>query len=261
MRNGDALIFGVVSGDRLARASLAQVCDAVAKAAEQPISPLVAESYGVLEQSVERGSVALAWAPPLVAQRLIQKSLVVPVACPVRPGGMTYHSVLFVRAGSRLKQLSNLRKVRAAWVDPSSLSGGVLARRFCERQSASPETLFASESYVNTHSAVARAVLEGSADVGATYANVDAKSGRVVDAGWSEVGAKLEDVHVIATIGPIPADAIVVARRVPDAVREGCARALLSLGGAAIGAARSLFRAERFDRTPPDYVSQLARVL
>lgn len=255
------MVFGVVSGDRLAQASLANVCDALGKAAEQPLRPEVASSYGVLEQAVERGSMTLAWAPPLVAQRMIQKSLVVPMACPVRPGGMTYHSVLFTRAATKLETLADLRGTRAAWVDPASLSGGVLARRYCERRGHAPATLFASESYVDTHSAVARAVLGGEADVGATYVNIDAKSSRIVDAGWSEIGARTDDVHVIATIGPIPADAIVISRRAPDAVREACTRALLSLSGAATAAARSLFRAERFDRAPADYVHQLSRVL
>lgn len=250
-----------MSGDPLARTSLGRVCDALSRSVEKRVLPEITVSYGVLEARIEEGSLALAWAPPLLAERLMKKSLVALVSCPVRPGGMTYHSVLFTSAKSRILKPGDLRGARAAWVDPSSLSGGVLARRWCERQGLLPVRTFVSETNERTHSAVARAVLGGNADVGATYANIDAKSGRVVDAGWSEIGAKNEDVRVLATLGPIPADAIVVSRRLPEPVRDACARGMLSLDGPTVAAARSLFRADRFDRPPADYVTLLAKVL
>ena len=253
----DDLVFGVVSGDPLARTSLARVCEALAAVTGRKFRPEILESYGRLAERTEANAIQLAWAPPLVAHRLMKRRLAVAVSCPRRQGGLSYHSVLFVRAVGRLKTLADLRGARAAWVDPVSLSGSVLAQRWCRRQGFEPERLFSSETNLNTHSEVARAVLSGTADVGATYANIDPKSARVVDAGWSEIGASNDDVRVIVAIGPVPADAIVVTPHVPNAVREGCVRALTSLGGSAIAGGRALFRAERFEPAPSDYLEKL----
>jgi len=250
-------IFAVVSGDPLARTSLSRVCDALAVATGHEITPEILSSYGALGQEMERGRVTLGWAPPLVARQLIRSRAAVAVSCPERTGGTVYHSVLFARARGRVKTARDLRGARAAWVDPSSLSGFMLARRWCERQGIDPETAFSFQSHHKTHSAVARAVLDSKADVGATYANIDRKSDRIVDAGWSEIGVPNSEIHVIATIGPIPADAIVLSSSVNAETRERCARALSSLEGQAIAAARSLFRAERFAPAPTEYARLL----
>lgn len=242
----------------MAKTSLDRLCTAISKRTRSDVIPLLVDSYSVLSERIAEGSVQIAWGPPLVVEALTRRRVVAVICCPHRPGGLTYHSALFSRASKRIRDVGELQGLRAAWVDPSSLSGCVLARRWCERAGRDPEQLFSQQQYLKTHSAVARAILGGDADVGATYANVDPKSRRVLDAGWSEIGASVGDVHVIATIGPVPSDAIVISSRVPDVIREEAADALCSLTGPAIAAARALFRADRFQRPSSDYLRALS---
>jgi phosphonate transport system substrate-binding protein len=256
-RAGEDIVFAVVSGDPMARVSLSRVCDAICDRTGRPTHAELLDSYGLLSERLAMGEIHVAWAPPLVVQSLAKRRLAAPVSTPRRHGGLFYHAALFSRARSRFRALAELAGCRAAWVDPASLSGCVMARRWLQQNGSDPEQLFSKQLMMKTHSAVARAVIGGEADVGATYANLDPKSGRIVDAGWSEIGAGEGDIHVITTIGPVPADSIVVSTRVPDPMREQIAWALCSLGGSALAAVRVLFRAERFDRPAPGYLASL----
>ena len=56
---------------------------------------------------------------------------------------------------------------------------------------------------MGSHEEVVRAVLEGAADVGATFVYLDAKRGIQKRSGWGR-----ERVQVIAHAGPIPADVV-----------------------------------------------------
>lgn len=253
----EELVFSVVSGDPLAERSLRNLCAELSARARCELLPEIVGSYGTMSERISLGSVHVAWAPPLVAEELTRRALASVVCCPRRPGGHAYHAAVFARAGSRIASVDDLGGLRAVWVDRASLSGCVLARRWCQRQGRDPDTLFAAQTYAGTHSAVARAVLGRGADVGATYLNIDPKSGRLLDAGWSEIGAAADDVCLIATIGPVPSDAIVISNRIPEPIRDSVADALCSLTGPAVAAVRALFRAERFERPPPGFVRAL----
>lgn len=263
LRPGSAneeLVFAVVSGDPMARTSLARVCDAIAERTGCKLRPELASVYADLSARIAAGTVHVAWAPPLIAHALIQRRLVDVVCCPRRPGGLAYHSALFSRARGRFRNIADLSGARAAWVDPSSLSGYVLARRFCVKNGRDPDRAFGSERFYKTHSAVARAVIGDEADVGATYANVDPRTARIVDAGWSEIGMGAGDVQVLATIGPVPADAVVASTRIAEPLRDAIRAGLETLAGSAAAAVRVLFRAERFERPPASYLSSLDEI-
>jgi phosphonate transport system substrate-binding protein len=256
-RAGEDIVFAVVSGDPMARVSLSRVCAAISDRTGRPTHADVLDSYGLLMEGLSSGEIHVGWAPPLLVKSLVKRRTATPVSCPRRQGGLSYHAALFSRARSRFRTLPELEGARAAWVDPASLSGYVVACRWLEQNGRNPEQLFSKQLTLKTHSAVSRAVLGGDADVGATYANLDPNGGRIVDAGWSEIGAGEGDVHVIATIGPVPADSIVVSARLPDPMREQIGVALCSLAGSALAAVRVLFRAERFEQPPPSYLASI----
>ena len=65
------------------------------------------------------------------------------------------------------------------------------------------ERAFASEKISGSHQAVVEAVLAGEVDVGATFAQLDARQDKVEAAGWGAA-----DAQVIASAGPIPADVL-----------------------------------------------------
>lgn len=241
----------------MARASLSRVCDAVVAHASCRMRPEILSSYGLLPERIAAGAVHVAWAPPLVFHALSKRRLAVAVSCPRRPGGLAYHAAIFSRARSRFRDVKDLDGARAAWVDPASLSGYVLARSWLRRNGRDPARTLAREQFLKTHSAVARAVIGGDADIASTYANVDPKTSRIIDAGWSEIGMSTADVHVLTTIGPVPSDAIVVSTRVADPLRDAIRSALGTLTGSALASVRVLFRAERFEPPPAGYLASL----
>jgi phosphonate transport system substrate-binding protein len=94
-----------------------------------------------------------------------------------------------------------------------------LAARF-----ASPAELFSSETFFGSHAAVARAVLDGTADVGATYAGFD-QDGSVVRGPFLDIGESAESMHVVEAFGAIPPDVIAAHVRVEVAVADAVAEA------------------------------------
>jgi ABC-type phosphate/phosphonate transport system substrate-binding protein len=116
-----------------------------------------------------------------------------------------------------------------------------------------PATLFASETFRRTHEAVARAVLSGDADVGATFASFGSDPAVPVSAGWFDAGAKNDDVRILASAGPIPTDVIAVSEGASDDVRARLASAFASLGPTV----KQLLNADGFERPEASHLDEL----
>jgi len=90
-----------------------------------------------------------------------------------------------------------------------------------------PRALFASETFYDSHGRVAYAVLEGEADVGATFAvyeRCDPRR-RLVSSGFREV-LPGRDGRVLDATGPIPSDMIVAVPDLSSQVRAALTLAL-----------------------------------
>jgi phosphonate transport system substrate-binding protein len=92
---------------------------------------------------------------------------------------------------------------------------------------------FSTERFHGTHDAVALAVLEGRADVGATFAHFD-DSGRIRTAGWGKAR-----VNVIKCAGPIPSDILAASVHLPREVADGIAESLIADGHSEVRRAAS----------------------
>ena len=106
----------------------------------------------------------------------------------------------------------DLEGARAAWVDRQSVSGYLLIRAHLRSLGIMPERAFTSDRFFGSHEAVVRAVVDGSADVGATFIHLDERPGRreprILRAGWGDA-----KVRVIAHAGPIPSDVVAASTR------------------------------------------------
>jgi phosphonate transport system substrate-binding protein len=207
-----------------------------------------AQDYRVVVAGLEQGLVDFAWLPPLVAARAVRRRLADAVAVAVRHGATAYTTVLVARPGSPVRSLDDLRGLRVAWVDRESASGYVVLRSALARAGVKLTEAFAREVFVRSHAAVARAVLDGDVDVGATCAHVDqgvphfARSSFAGDAGLSA-----DDLHVVFEAGPIPSDLFAVRRDVPVRVRSVIEAALLhSMPPRVHAAACALMHADGF---------------
>src|SRR5262249_2013074 len=159
-----------------------------------------------------------------------------------RNGVSSYSTALFTREGSRFRTLADLDGVRAAWVDRQSAAGYLIIRALLRSKGIDLERAFAADQFLGAHDAGARAVLEGEADVGATFVYMTPGTETIQSAGWGAAR-----VHVIAHAGPIPSDVIASNIRMPASVSKMVQQVLVDSGNAEIKrTARALLGADGF---------------
>jgi phosphonate transport system substrate-binding protein len=180
----------------------------------------------------------------------------------VRNGASSYMTALFARSDAPCRAIGDLRELRAAWVDRQSAAGYLVLRAHLRALGVNLEEAFHENVFCGTHDEVARAVMEGDADVGATFMHVEPDathpSGeRIVRAGWGHAS-----VHVVTRAGPIPSDVMAASVRVPVATMRAVQRALVSEElGELRKAARALFGAESFVGALSEHLDPLSRLI
>ena len=239
---------------------LEEFCFALAESTGLEVVPRGVWHYHHLLEGLADREIDIVWLPPILALRATANGRVVPLALPVRNGVSAYRAALFTRADSPLRTMADLKGARAAWVDQQSAAGYLIIRAHLAAQGLRLDRAFASELFVGTHDGVAGAVLDGEADVGATYVYLDERPGQrpvVRKAGWGAA-----DVHMIAYSGPIPSDIIAADRRLPAALRAVVQTALVQASNHRLQqAARTLLSADSFIAPTPEHLEPLSKLL
>jgi phosphonate transport system substrate-binding protein len=239
------------------RARLDVFCQALATAVKTAVEPHGFAHYRELLDGMHEGRVDLAWLPPVIALRATARGRTLPIALPVRAGAYTFSSALFTRPGSPLKTPADLIAVRAGWVDRDSAAGYLVIRAALRARGIDLDKAFASEKFFGSHGAVVQAVLAGEVDVGATFAQLDARQDKVEAAGW---GAS--DAQVIAYGGPIPADVVAASIRMEVPLIRSVQRALCDPDDRDLkDAAAKLFGAEGFVVAESEHLAPLNHLL
>lgn len=180
-----------------------------------------AASYKDLVASVRESTSDLAWLPPVAYAWLAEA--ITPIGSLVRDGAMTYSAALVVREGSSLKALSDLRGVRAGWVDPWSAAGYVVPRLELARKGIDPASAFSSETFYGSHRDALLALGKKECDVVGTYARTPKDAGDATEGAWKEIDDLR--VHVLATFRSIPGDVIAARRNLGPQEFEAAQRA------------------------------------
>lgn len=241
--------FAVVSGLPEAPTLLRLLCEELSRLTSRIVIPQVLRSPSDLVQQLGRGTVHIAWMPPLVALDVARTGAASVALCCVRGGKSSYHSVLFTRRMTAVRTLPDLDGRHVAWVSRTSAAGYVIPRLRLVAAGLSPDKLFRRETFHENHAQVARAVFAGEADVGATFAVFEPRTGRIARAGWEEAGVPLDGVHTVITAGPIPSDAIALSSKMPAALAQEMTAALQQLPRRAPQPLRALLGADDF--APP----------
>jgi len=236
------ITFAIISSAPAASALLETVCDALGARTKLTIKPIVLRSYDKLASGMKSGEVDVAWAPPLVAIDLERAEIGKIRLCSRRAGKPDYSSAIFVKKSSKIGSVLDLVGKRVAWVAKESSAGYVVPRLKLLSELVDPDQAFSEQVFRRTHEAVARAVSSGDSDVGATYVHLD-EDGNPTTAGWLEAGLSNEDVRVIATAGPIPADVIAVSALLAADKADTITEALRKLGEPVL----KLLNADSFD--------------
>lgn len=251
------LTFAVVSGSPSAPQLLASLCGELSRALGREVEPRVSPSYDALEREVAGGAAHVVWAPPLVAIHLEAAGAGSIELCCTRGGEAAYHAAIFTAHASHVESLADLQGCHVAWVDRHSSAGYLVPRMRLVTAGLDPDTLFGRESFLGTHERVACAVLEGQADVGATYVSLDPRSRRPASAGWLEAGAGINGAFILATAGPIPSDAIVLSRRLPADLVAAIVEQVKALPATVPDVVGGLLRADGFAPPRADHFEAL----
>ncbi|MFO0757569.1 MAG: PhnD/SsuA/transferrin family substrate-binding protein [Byssovorax sp.] len=247
------------------REQLDGFCRALAAATKLDVSGLGLWYYDRLLAAMEVGDVDIAWLPPILAAQAASDGRGVPLVIPVRGGVSAYSTALFVRHDSPFRELGDLSRVKAAWVDRQSVSGYLLIRAHLRALGFELEQMFAENVFTGTHEAVVDAVISGRAQAGATFLYLDENQPeaggfdgpRSARAGWGQA-----KVRVLAHAGPIPSDVLAASARAPAEI-TGRVRDALVLGknAALREAAAALFGTDTFLAPIPAHLRSLSALL
>lgn len=237
--------IGLEASGREALASFARALSVTLRGAA--IETRAALTYSELLGWVARGEAHVAWLGPALFVHANTRFGVEPLVRLERHGSATFRGALFVRDDSPVRAIDELRSKRVAWVDPDSCAGFLFPRMALARLGHDPDALFGDLRILGSHGAVVRAVAEGTADVGASYVELEAPtdpSSTIARAAWS--GSHVP-MRALLVTDPVPGDVIVATRAIDPALRERITRALESLEHTADGAKvlGSLFQAAR----------------
>jgi phosphonate transport system substrate-binding protein len=218
-----------------------------------------AADYRVVLTGLEQRLVDFAWLPPLVAARALRSGIIDPVAIVTRYGDTEYKTALVTRVDSAIRGLADLRGVRVAWVDRESASGYAVLRTALAHAGVHLTDAFAHEVFLRSHAAVARAVIQGDVDVGATCGHTDRDGVRFARSPFAgDAGLTNAELRPVFEAGPIPSDLFAVRRGTAAGVRLVIERALLQGTPAAMhAAARALTHADSFTLPTPEHRRQL----
>jgi ABC-type phosphate/phosphonate transport system substrate-binding protein len=218
------------------------------------------KTYAELERALLSGEVDAAWGPPLVCARVESAGGRVAMRA-VRYGAVTYRSVLVCRAHDDLdiQELGQQgrRRPRAVWVDEWSMGGYILPRAYFRSKGIDPATAFAEERMVGSYEACFHEVLEGEADLTASFAG---RRGL----GYVELcGEQAFQLRTIAYTADCPNDAVVLGSMLNDAQANQLVAGIRGL----LDVARSkqilasMFDVDDFDVPPPGTYSPLLALL
>ena len=229
---------------------LTALCKTLGALVDRPVSGHLMVSYEELELGADADGFEMMWLPPLIALSLVPRGKAEAMAVPVREGETSYATALFTKPGSKVTSLEALSG-RAAWVDQHSCAGYVLPRALLKRRGIDADAVFDDQRMLGSHAKVVAEVLDGEADIGATFVHLD--GGAIVSAAWGD-----REVDVIESYGPIPADMLAFGRKVKSALREAVTEQLMDEGSELNERARSLMECEGFSVPDTDHLAALS---
>ena len=237
------MLFPPTLGRVRASARAQLLAETLGRQFDQRVTVRVANTYAELEEKVLGKLVDVAWAPPSICAKAEEREQTILKA--VRQGRSMYRSVLICRQGENLK-LDGLQGKRAAWVDPLSTGGHLLAISLLKQQGINTNSLFSSQEFHGSYQGALLSLIRGQADVSSIYAygveDVDVRYSLSEHVGASEV-----QLQSIAFTDESPSDGLI------DTGRSELAKDLVTLllkdpGNRARALLLNLIEAETLER-------------
>jgi phosphonate transport system substrate-binding protein len=204
----------------------------VAQATGKQTRPVTFPDYDSLAAAIAQGVADVAFLPPLAFVRALEQGQPQPLAKVRRAGRTSYRAVIFAAPGSALKSVDDLRKaknLKAAWVDATSSSGYLFPKAHLLMNGIDPAGLFLAQDFFGSHDEVCRAVLEGRADVGATYSDDPPEAAATTPHGCRDLGETMAELQVISATQSVPNDVLAARQGLPAELAAALREAALKL--------------------------------
>jgi phosphonate transport system substrate-binding protein len=218
----------------------------------------VAADYAAIEPRIRAREVDLVWAPAAICARVEDQAHAIFKS--VRAGRSTYRSAIVARTDAHLS-LARLAGKRAAWVDPLSLGGYVLAADHLAQLGMVPSRTFAKETFIGDHPAALAAILEGTADVGAVSVSGPEPDDVTHALGLHAGRAGAEQISALAITAPAPSDALVITKALDGERAAALIARLFGERGSRSSALRLAMEADGFERAADGEYTRLREVL
>jgi phosphonate transport system substrate-binding protein len=215
------------------------------------VSTKLFDDANSLGDALAGGIIEAAWLTPPAYVRASSKGAIQSVARLSRGGATSYRSVIFVKASSKAKALTDVKGKKFVWIGKGSASSGLYPRLLLTKTGKEPDKFFKRVTEVVDHAAVCKAVLEGEAEVGATFADeVTGDASPIVD-GCREAGYDATKFKIIAETDSIPNDVIAVRADVPPEVESHLQTALFDMAKSDKGKVqlKDIFHADGFGKS------------
>ncbi len=190
----------------------------------EPVEIRISDSYEELEDDARSAGAELVWAPPAVVARI--EPLARAIFKCVRSGHSSYRSALVMRRGEHTAFTSG-EGLRAAWVDPLSMGGYLLAMDHLVREGLEVETFLAQQKFLGSYPDAIREVVYDKADI--TAVGVHSDDPAHIDEAISRFGGAVHADRLahVAVTRAVPSDALVVTEALDPHKTERLASRLL----------------------------------
>jgi phosphate/phosphite/phosphonate ABC transporter binding protein len=206
LREG-ALRLGVSVATPTARASLRELSKVLGAHFQLAVAP----SYAQIVDALAEGEIDVAWLPPVAYVRAVRSGAARLMLTLERDGRRSYAAAIVARAFDGPSRLDELHGLRVAWLDPWSAAGYLVPRCMLRAMGIEPDRTFAAQAFHGSYDAISRALIDGSADVGAMFCRVG-ENGEITGGAWNDdprikpiaVGAESvpgDTICVTATLG------------------------------------------------------------
>ncbi|PID38916.1 MAG: hypothetical protein CSA24_00390 [Deltaproteobacteria bacterium] len=189
---------------------------------ERPVKLVVLDGYVNIADRLAAGDLEIgALAAYIYVKSRRERPELQLLATHLTASGKSYDGVIIARAGSGIRDISELKGKVFCYVSHTSTSGYLYPRAEFRRRGLDPETLFKTAHFAGDHPRAMRMLLDGACDGAAVF------SGMLYEAKKHKMTP--EKFRILLQTPRIPYDAYCSHKRVPQAIRDAIAEALLAL--------------------------------
>jgi phosphonate transport system substrate-binding protein len=216
------LALAAPSGKDEAQLAAREIETGLGRVIGRGVRAIVYRDYDSAARALASGDVDLAWLQPFAYVLAARRAQVTPLVKATRQGMPFYRSVIFARADSGMKQLTDLNGKKVAWTEVNSSSGFLVPSAMLRRANVAPKEM----PFLGDHEAVCKAVWEKKADAGATFSS---DQGKTADGCKQALEGKSGELALLGVSPPIPNDVVAGRPGLDEAIAAAVKNGLIAL--------------------------------